>query len=572
MKRTFFCLILLLVSVPGLQAGVNAWNGWNMDRFDTIVAGDPDEPNLVYAGNANGFYKSYTNGSGWVTATFGLTDKHVNCLLMHPRDPRTLFAGTESGGVFRSSDQGDSWTAVNTGMSGLTVYAMSSIVRSLPPPEVVSILVCTNNALYVSTNNGDSWTSLGDFETVAAAQGTIGTVYAATANICKTSGGCAEIKRSHNTGASWTSVLSALGAVSGLAAFVPSGSTTPYVYAAIPGTGIYRSTNDGDTWSLANTGLPDLSAKYLALVDEKTVFASSGGWIYRTTDAGNSWVNASSPLSTVSAIAVHADWPDRVFASGVHGEFTDMFDTNDYTRTWSHFAWSDPTGDDCFATDGNFLTMTAQGGQDVWNCERRTAPFLAWAFPVTAWYVTAGYWMGARQVDTTAGLLAWDGLSSNPVHELYAGPDALTSLQLVGSVPESCAFVGGFSGSEAQGYLKMTREWSTALGKWQYRSFFRDTPADAWASTGTVNSSEALSNVGFMAKSWGTGDVNIEFYEPHFLAPDVDGDNTFSSADLTALQSILAGTTAEGPADVNLDGARTALDLTILINVLAGKM
>ena len=47
------------------------------------------------------------------------------CLAINPLTPSTLYAGTWGGGVFRSTDSGATWTAVNTGLTNQSVYALA---------------------------------------------------------------------------------------------------------------------------------------------------------------------------------------------------------------------------------------------------------------------------------------------------------------------------------------------------------------------------------------------------------------------------------------------------------------
>ncbi|MGD0342800.1 MAG: T9SS type A sorting domain-containing protein [Bacteroidales bacterium] len=90
----------------------------------------------------------------------------------HALDPGR-FAGTEagfdsySGGVFRSTDNGANWTAMST---GLTAISVSSLVVS-----GTNIFAGTDNGVFLSTNDGTSWTSTGiknRFVTALNASGT----------------------------------------------------------------------------------------------------------------------------------------------------------------------------------------------------------------------------------------------------------------------------------------------------------------------------------------------------------------------------------------------------------------
>ena len=46
---------------------------------------------------------------------------YVYALAIDPTTPSTLYAGTGSDGVFKSTDGGGSWSAVNTGLPGTAV-------------------------------------------------------------------------------------------------------------------------------------------------------------------------------------------------------------------------------------------------------------------------------------------------------------------------------------------------------------------------------------------------------------------------------------------------------------------
>ena len=50
---------------------------------------------------------------------------HVHALAIDPATPTTLYAGTDGGGVFKSTDGGGSWSAVNTGLTDTYVHALA---------------------------------------------------------------------------------------------------------------------------------------------------------------------------------------------------------------------------------------------------------------------------------------------------------------------------------------------------------------------------------------------------------------------------------------------------------------
>jgi hypothetical protein len=63
-----------------------------------------------------------------------------------------LFAGTDSGGVFLSTNNGTSWTVVNNGLTNTDVYALAV--------SGTNLFAGTGGGVFLSTNNGTSWTEV----------------------------------------------------------------------------------------------------------------------------------------------------------------------------------------------------------------------------------------------------------------------------------------------------------------------------------------------------------------------------------------------------------------------------
>src|ERR1035437_9798478 len=105
-----------------------------------------------------------------------------------------LFAG--GSGLFRSTDDGTSWTAENTGLMG---YVFSLAVSG------TNLFAGTGNGVFLSTNNGTSWTPsssglppLNPYVPALVVSGT--NLFAGFGNF----GGTGEIFRSTDSGTSWT--------------------------------------------------------------------------------------------------------------------------------------------------------------------------------------------------------------------------------------------------------------------------------------------------------------------------------------------------------------------------------
>jgi hypothetical protein len=92
------------------------------------LAIDPVTPTTLYAGTEHGTFKSMDGGGSWRWVT-SLPDTnsdyvemlHVDRLVIDLTTPTTLYAATWGSGVLKSTDGGESWNAVNTGLPEIEI-------------------------------------------------------------------------------------------------------------------------------------------------------------------------------------------------------------------------------------------------------------------------------------------------------------------------------------------------------------------------------------------------------------------------------------------------------------------
>ncbi|HKQ79053.1 MAG TPA: Ig-like domain-containing protein [Blastocatellia bacterium] len=194
-----------------------------------------------------------------------------------------LFAGTNGGGVYRSSDDGQSWTAVNNGLSGqgLNVYALLSVGATL--------YAGTDGGVYRSSDGAQSWTAGRVFICCVHTLLSVGTnLYAGTYG-----GG---VIRSSDGGQNWTVVNNGL---SGYGLYVVAfHSVGTNLYAGTYGGGVYRSSDGGESWTVVNNGLPNGGLYVNALLSVGVdLYAGTLGGVYRSSNGGQSWTSVSGGLS-----------------------------------------------------------------------------------------------------------------------------------------------------------------------------------------------------------------------------------------------------------------------------------
>jgi hypothetical protein len=79
--------------------------------------------NNIYAGTfGGGVFLSTNFGDSWIEKNNGIISKSINSLLIHGNN---IFAGTFGYGVLLSTDLGENWTHINSGLTDFNVYSFA---------------------------------------------------------------------------------------------------------------------------------------------------------------------------------------------------------------------------------------------------------------------------------------------------------------------------------------------------------------------------------------------------------------------------------------------------------------
>jgi photosystem II stability/assembly factor-like uncharacterized protein len=200
----------------------------------------------------------------------------INCLLSN--GPK-LFAGTSVSGVFRSTNQGESWTPINAGLLAPNVQSLAADGPNLF--AALSQIQSIYSAVYRSTDQGESWTPVGDGLPQISRVSLLAVVGPNLFAVSDTPSGTdtppgSAVFRSSDQGESWTQVGDGLQPGQPVSSFAAVG---PKLFAAAPG-GVFHSTDQGESWISVNEGLTDLRVRALAVVGEKLFAGTFGGGVF----------------------------------------------------------------------------------------------------------------------------------------------------------------------------------------------------------------------------------------------------------------------------------------------------
>jgi photosystem II stability/assembly factor-like uncharacterized protein len=246
----------------------------------------------------SGIFRSTDNGVNWTAVNTGLTDLDIRSLTVNVNGD--LFAGSRSG-VFRSSDDGATWTPANSGLpytaNDLAVNASGHLFAAIGPQQGYG-------GVFRSTNNGDSWTIIGLKDTAIrniAVQPASGHIFVVT----ELGEG---VFRSTNNGATWVAIKSGLPencATSTFPIVSRSNGDLYVVFDCEPG--MYRSNNNGDTWAYIRMEGIFAYVHSLAFNSNGHLFAGTSGLgVFRSTDNGSHWTSTGLTGKFVPSLAVNS--------------------------------------------------------------------------------------------------------------------------------------------------------------------------------------------------------------------------------------------------------------------------
>ena len=115
----------------------------------------------------------------------------------------------------------------------------------------------------------------------------------------------------------------------------PSNPSIIYAASAQPGgqPGVFKSINNGASWSSSSVGLGSLGVRGLAIDpgNPNILYAGTAGGVFKTTNGAANWSRTNSPLVGIGALAVSPSDPSIVYAATYQG----IFITTDSGQTWN---------------------------------------------------------------------------------------------------------------------------------------------------------------------------------------------------------------------------------------------
>ncbi len=270
--------MMFLATVAGLYRSKDNGATWELmnpgeqkmkGNIENIIL---DQDEKIFLNTPDAMFRSNNDGDTWEQVGAGIINGNIS--FIYSPDIGTLYIGKFWGGIFKSTDFGDTWKSIS--QTGIRTLLITNDDKFLTTSENGVMMADSLTGKWELSNNGISETTVtalyldktGARKDEILAGSMSGMIY-----------------KSSDAGQSWKQVHEMQG--SWVTAFV-KGKGGLILSSSIWG-GIDRSNDYGDTWASCSAGIGDPDIKAMAIDNNGNLYAGSFSVMYKSTNNGDSW-------------------------------------------------------------------------------------------------------------------------------------------------------------------------------------------------------------------------------------------------------------------------------------------
>ncbi len=274
-----------------------------------------------------GIFRSSDGGEIWYRVLMRADSSELTCLASSPdfQSDGIVLAGTEANGVLKSTDRGDTWSAVSVGLDDSASKAVRGIAVSPNYAIDQTVFLATDGGLFKSTNGAGDWSPSGSFSGATAAV-SISPDYGVDETIF--AGNTVGVYKTSDRGNWWADASEGLSypsySISNMAVSPDYASDGTIIALANSVPVPLKSTDGGLAWYASGNGLEGSLIRSLAMSrDFDQLLCGSDAGVFHSADAGDTWRKVSYTVGRLDTQAVAIATGDDLFAAG--GEYIYRF-------------------------------------------------------------------------------------------------------------------------------------------------------------------------------------------------------------------------------------------------------
>ena len=251
-----------------------------------------------------------------------LTTGRISDIAINPRNPNVWYVAASAGNLWKTENRGNTWAPI---FENYASYSLGAVTVDPKDSNIVWLGTGENNnqrsvsygdGVYKSTDAGKTWKRMGlenseHIQNIVVDPRNSSVVYVTAIGPLWTSGGDRGLFKTTDGGQTWKAVLS-VSPDTGVTDMVMDPRKPEVIYAAAyqrrrqvgqligggPESGLYKTTNGGQSWTKLTKGLPTVDIGRIGLAinwkNPNTVYAlvtaqNNQGGFFRSDDAGASW-------------------------------------------------------------------------------------------------------------------------------------------------------------------------------------------------------------------------------------------------------------------------------------------
>jgi photosystem II stability/assembly factor-like uncharacterized protein len=285
----------------GVYKSMDAGKTWKRSGLDDSrhiarIRVHPKNPDLVYAAvlghifgphEQRGVYRSKDGGKTWERILYKHNQTGAIDLILDPSNPNVMYAGMwevkrtpyslesggKNGGLFKSTDGGDTWTEITRnpgGPKGEFIGKIGVTVSPVNPERVWAIIEAEDGGVFRSDNGGKNWAKVNEARNLRQRAWYYTRIYADTQN-----------------------------------------ADTVYVL----NTGFYKSQDGGRTYTTIQVPHGDNHDLWIAPNDNQRMINSNDGGANVSFNGGGNWTEQDQATAQFYRVSVDNDFPYRVYGA-----------------------------------------------------------------------------------------------------------------------------------------------------------------------------------------------------------------------------------------------------------------